>query len=317
MYIIKSIKTIKTKTLALLCFFGLIVPTSSYAIIVSDPTSYSYYVQQLKKSVEQINMAKTSLDQAQHLNQSFDGYMRDLRTNFDFVGNIKNSLSAELGSFENYKRSLSSSQLKSLDFSRQYDLKSLRDIIDTNLDGIYVDPTDPEYSASEIKKYRTIERQRLLKQGLIKTEEKLALLEQKYKNLEKLAEKAPQTTTPKEAADLSNAILLEILSAMHSLIDVISTLGQAEMAAGFINYSKEAHANKIRIDKARYKNGYPDKKFASQEEKDAWFDGCVAFKRKNGHTNTTVNGVDCAQRAYRKKVEKRNKEYEAFRDPRI
>ena len=287
--------------------FGALTTTAN-AFVVTDPVSYVYYIQQLKKMVEQANTAKNSLTEAKQLTSSFDGYMDDLRSQFDFVGDIQKSLKTQLSSFENYKRSLSSSAKKTLDFSRKFDLKNLRDIIDTNLDGIYVDPTNPDYSASQIKKLRTVERQRLLKEGLTKTEEKLALLEQKYKGIEKLTNRAKRTANTKESLDLNNTILLEILAAMHSLIEVTSTLGQAEMASKFINHSKEAHENKARINKEKYKNGYPDRRFETLEEKEAWFDGCVAFKRKNGNTNTTVNGVDCAQKAYRKAKEARRKE---------
>ena len=281
-----------------------VVSTSAHALVVSDPTSYSYYVEQLKNGVKQLENIQGTLDQTTRLSNSFDGYMNDLRSQFDFVSNIQRSLNGELSSFEAYKRSLSYSAKKSLDFSRKFDMKDLRDVIDTNLDGIYVDPTNPDYDASSVQKLRTIERQRLLKEGLIKTEEKLTLLEQKYKDIEGLADKAKKTTNTKESMDLNNAILLEILAALHSLIDVTATLGQAEMAAKFINYSKEAHERKEKADN-KASSSYPG--FNNRREYDEWYDGCHAFKREHGHTNTTVNGVDCPAKAYRKATEERRK----------
>lgn len=290
-----------TFSIASVLTLSISINTTTQAILVSDPTSYSYYIKQIKKSIEQGQTLKGTLSEAQHLSGAFDGFMADLRSKFDFVGNIQKNLKSQLSTYENYKRSLSISQKKKLDFSRKFDMRDLRDVIDTNLDGIYVDPTNPDYSTSQIKKLRTVERQRLLKEGLIKTEQKLALLEQKYKGIEDLAIKAKNTKNSKESADLNNAILLEILAALHSLVDITATLGQAEMASGFINYSAEAHARKERADK-KPSSGYPG--FANKREYGEWYDGCHAFKRKHGHTNTTFNGVDCPRRAVNKREEK-------------
>ena len=275
------------------------ITTTVNAFVVTDPASYVYYIQQLKQIVEQVNTAKNSLTQAKQLTSSFDGYMDDLRSQFDFIGDIQKSLKTQLSGFEDYKRSLSSSAKKTLDFSREFDLKNLRDIIDTNLDGIYIDPTNPDYNASEIKKLRTVERQRLLKEGLTKTEEKLALLEQKYRDIEKLTNKAKRTANPKESIDLNNTILLEILAAMHSLIEVTSTLGQAEMASKFLNHSKDEHARAERVFKRKYPKGYTvgrgkyQQNFGTKENYKKHNIKCRNFYEENGHGNTVIDGFGC------------------------
>ena len=224
---------------------------------VSDPRSYGYYVEQLKEAAKQLKEMQKQVKESQKLNTSFDSYLDDLREQFDFTGNIKKSLDKQLKEYERYTRSLSKKSKYALDFDRKYDLKNLRDIIDQNLDGIYVDPTDARFNPEKVKRLRNMERQRLLKDGLIKTEEKLAAVGENFSRLEDLHKKAAKTKTIKEALHLNNVILIEVLAGINNMVDIMSTLGQAEMASKFIHYSKEKHKEELDELKAEEaKGGY-------------------------------------------------------------
>jgi hypothetical protein len=222
--------------------------------------------------------------------------MKNLQTKFDFVGNVQKALNADLTAFDDYVRKLSAKDKKAFDFNRKYDLKDLRDVIDTNLDGIYIDPTNPDYKVEDVVKLRTIERQRLIKEGLIKTEEKLTQLGQRYKDINELANKSKNAQSSKEALDINNAILVEILAAIHSLTDIVATLGQAEMASKFVHYAKDKQQKELQ----KRKNA---KLYSNSMTMREHLDACHEYKYKHGHTNTTIDGKDCPQKALIKKRE--------------
>lgn len=282
----QTIKFIKNTLIPFMVFIG----TSANAIVVSDPTSYGYYIEQLKSATKQIQEAQKQLTEAKRLNTSFDKYMEDLKTSFDFVGKTQNMLKSELKAFDDYKSGLTAKQQQALNFNRKYDLKDLRDIIDTNLDGVFVDPTNPDYEVGDIVKLRTLERQKLIKNAIIKNEEKLLQLGQRYKDIDELANKSKNASSSKEALDINNALLIEILAAIHSLIDITATTAKAEMATKFTHYAKDKHQQEL---KKRSRQKLYGNTMTHSEHRTA----CHEYKNKNGHSNTTIDGQDCPDKA--------------------
>ena len=286
----------KLKTIILIALLTML--TNAQAILVSDPTSYSYYVEQLRSAKEQIDFVKNQLDEAKKLGNSFDFFTKELRENFDFAKGITGSLQEKLATFEKYRRALSSKDGASLDFARKFDPTNLRDVVDLNLDGIYIDPTDPSFDLDSIKSKRHHERQRLLKDGLIKTELELTQLEKTIKRVEKLSDKADNTTSLKESLDLNNTISLEILQGINTLIDVMSTLGQAEMAAKYVHHNQTRQVRQQMVDKAKYPKGYRSggKVFKNSDEASEARFKCREYKALNGHNDVVIEGFKCPDR---------------------
>jgi hypothetical protein len=54
--------------------------------------------------------------------------------------------------------------------------------------------------------------------------------------------------------DLTNTILLELLATNNEMLKIFSTLGQAEMASKYINYSKEEHEKALNEKQLQEKN---------------------------------------------------------------
>ena len=216
---------------------------------------------------------------------------------------IQGKFKDELKIYTSYRDSLNGLQRKKLDFDRNFDPRDLRDVIDTNLDGIYVDPDDPLFNTDYMKKARNYERERLLKQALIKSEEKLAEVGKSYELLAGYAKQAQKTKSEKAAADLQNTILLEILKSVNSLVEVMSTLGQAEMALKYTHYNKEQHENHVQAQKNRYPNGYKGVFGQIFDSKDVYLahrKKCAKFRMLNAHNDTTIDGKDCSQRMIKK-----------------
>lgn len=289
-------KQLKTLLLSTLMSFT-INASAAFGIgdIVSDPGSYGYYVDQLKSMAQQ-------LEKFNELNAKTDEILSDSQEAFDFSQKIQGKFKNELDIYNNYRSTLDKLQRKKLDFDRKFDPKDLRDVIDTNLDGIYVDPDDPLFNTERMQKSRNFERQRLLKQSLIKSEEKLIEVGQSYELLAQYAQQAKNTKSQKAAADLQNTILLEILKSVNNLVEILSTQGQAEMAIKYTHYNKKQHEEHVQIQKIKYPNGFTTmgQTFTNRDDYSAHKQKCFKFKDLNGHTNTTIDGKDCVEKNMRK-----------------
>ena len=289
----------KTKKQLYTLVIALLLSSTTWAFVVTDPTSYGYYVEQLKTAVKQVEAIT-------RVSSELDKIVADGREVFNFSTQIQSTLGDELKAYQKYRDTLTPFQKKQLDFNRKYDPQQLRDIIDTNLDGIYVDPDDPIYHTTDIKKKRNFERQRLLKEALIKTETELASVKQKYDRLHKLADETRKTKSKKAALDLNNTILLEILAALNTQIEIMSKLGQAEMASKYIHYNQDKHKETVDIDKRKYPNGYSFGGIVFPS-KDYFLDihrpKCWKYQKLHGHDDVAINGYDCFDRVSRKKRE--------------
>ena len=260
----------------------------AHSLIVSDPSSYGYYVEQLQSAAKELTEMKNAVNQAKNLNTSFDGYMRDLRQEFNLADTLKRTLGADIKNFDQYASGLSSKSRHNLKHSK-YDNYSddLKGVINANIDGIFIDPNDDNYviGSSKIQELRTFEQQRLRKKGLVKTEQALISVGARLDRIKDLSEKANNTTTIKMSQDLTNAILLELLATNNEMLKIFSILGQANMASQYINYSKEAH-EKAQAELAEQKIGYT---FAR------WQDKC----RANNYEGVFY-GKDCPNTAWKK-----------------
>lgn len=256
--------------------------------IVSDPGSYGYYVEQLQSAAKELTEMKNSVNQAKTLNTSFDGYMRDLRQEFNLADTLRRTLGVEIRNFDQYASGLSSKSRHNLKYNKYSDYSDdLKGIINANIDGIFIDPNDDNYvmGSSKIQELRTFEQQRLRKKGLVKTEQALISVGARLDRIKDLSEKANNTTTIKMSQDLTNAILLELLATNNEMLKIFSILGQANMASQYINYSKEAH-EKAQAELTEQKRGYT---FAK------WQDKC----RANNYEGVFY-GKDCPRTSWKK-----------------
>lgn len=272
--------TIITTTIAL--------SLGTHSLIVSDPSSYGYYVEQLQSAAKELTEMKNAVNQAKTLNTSFDGYMNDLHQKFNLADTLKRTLGADIKNFDQYASGLSSKSRHNLKHNKYSDYSDdLTGVINANIDGIFIDPNDDNYvmGSSKIQELRTFEQQRLRKKGLVKTEEALIRAGARLDRIKDLSEKANNTTTIKMSQDLTNAILLELLATNNEMLKIFSILGQANMASQYINYSKEVH-EKAQAELAEQKKGYT---FAK------WQDKCRANNLKG-----RFYGKDCPHTAWKK-----------------
>lgn len=284
------IKNITTTTIATI---ALIYSLNAFSIVVTDPSSYGYYIQQLKAGAKELQEVKAAVNEAKTLNTSFDGYMNDLRKKFDLAGALKQTLGVDIKNYDKYASGLSKKSKFNLDYSKYSD--DLEGVINANIEGVFVDPNDERFKSSEIQNLRAFEQQRLRKKGLVETGKALVGVGARLDRIKDLTDKANNTTTTKMSQDLTNAILLELLATNNEMLKIFSTLGQAQVASEYINYSKEGH-EKALAEKQLHEKEYTFRK---------WQDKCRVAERRTGNGEFTFFGKDCPAKAIRKIREKR------------
>lgn len=284
------IKNITTTTIATI---ALIYSLNAFSIVVTDPSSYGYYIQQLKAGAKELQEVKAAVNEAKTLNTSFDGYMNDLRKKFDLAGALKQTLGVDIKNYDKYASGLSKKSKFNLDYSKYSD--DLEGVINANIEGVFVDPNDERFKSSEIQNLRAFEQQRLRKKGLVETGKALVGVGARLDRIKDLTDKANNTTTTKMSQDLTNAILLELLATNNEMLKIFSTLGQAQVASEYINYSKEEH-EKALAEKQLHEKEYTFRK---------WQDKCRVAERRTGIGEFTFFGKDCPAKAIRKIREKR------------
>jgi hypothetical protein len=284
---IKKITTTSIATIALLYSLN----ASSFA--VTDPGSYMYYMQQLKAAAKEIQQTKAAVNEAKTLNKSFNSYTDDLRKKFDLASALKKTLGADIKNYEKYASGLSKKSKFNLDYSKHSD--DLEGVINANIEGIFVDPNDERFKSSEIQKLRTFEQQRLRKKGLIETEKSLVGVGARLDRIKDLTDKANNTKSIKMSQDLTNTILLELLATNNEMLKIFSTLGQAEMASKYINYSKEEHEKALNEKQLQEKN--------TANWKDHYWEWQAKCRENNW--SGTFFGKDCPDTSWKKNEKKR------------
>jgi hypothetical protein len=135
----------------------------------------------------------------------------------------------------------------------------------------------------------------LRKKGLVETEKFLVGVGARLDRIKDLTDKADNTTSIKMSQDLTNTILLELLATNNEMLKIFATLGQAEMASKYINYSKEEH------EKALAEKQLVEKEYTFMK----WQTKCRAAELRTGNGEFTFFGKDCPAKAIRKIRDKR------------
>ncbi len=98
----------KSKKLFYALLTAILLTSTTQALVVTDPTSYGYYVEQLKTYSKQLTEAK-------NLGKSTDGIIAGSQEIFDFANSIEGNFKKELATYNDYRNLLSVLQRKKLD----------------------------------------------------------------------------------------------------------------------------------------------------------------------------------------------------------
>lgn len=252
------------KVVVLLLAGVLIVPSQALALgdIVSDPTSYSYYVQQIKemgkatqeaiKTVQTLGGIRTSVEETQRsITGTYNrgmGLITDVERLKKRVGSDPSTLdgnfrkwSGVVGSAANMAGRAGSTADGAAGL--YYDARGV-------LDDNFEDPRarkktgssrTPNYSAD--RQYQI--GQSSLKDAVAAAEGTLQALPGRVSTLSDLAAQIDGTKNLKDAADLQNRFLAEILQTLHELVTITARLGEAQALQSYTGVNDDAMTERV------------------------------------------------------------------------
>lgn len=184
--------------------------------IVSDIKSYTYYTSQIKNQVDMIDQqtsmlkkAAESIKLAEQTKKSLEGaYNKAKRQAESILYDIERAKKDPLNAAIDIEDSLSDS-----------DPKKVREQINKHIDDTYkYDATSPWQRNDKAK----AEAQKSVKRLMVLSEESTALSAYNLKELQSLIEASNASETQKEATDVTNAILTEMLKNQNRIIDMMA-----------------------------------------------------------------------------------------------
>ncbi|ACS78383.1 hypothetical protein [Maridesulfovibrio salexigens] len=258
-----DIYAVTTKNIVAACaaFFILLgfFPMKAEAMTVSDPGSYGYYVQQLKEAQLQLAAAKEQIaNQLQEIKVLQDTYkmateqLKELNDIKDQVKGYYNQGKDLVGKIKSIKSQIEAVPNTLLD-QGQAIMSIIGELGDfTNpevaLDKIFGDPRSPDYNPWETLSMKYEIRQNGLKNALNHSEKLLKGMKERFAGIEELTNKIDHTENIKEAQDLTNVLLTQIIAVLSEQLALQAQLG---IATNLMDFSGVKDGELKRIESAR------------------------------------------------------------------
>ena len=238
-------------------------PGRAAAMTVSDPGSYGYYVQQLQKAQLQIaeqmkqfevltksySMLQEQFKELQNIKDQVKGYYDQGKAFVDKIKSIKNQIEAIPSSVIGRGKELAGLIEDIGDFTDAADM----------LDAVFGDPRSADYNPwqSLAPKYQL--RQQGLKDTIEKSEKLLGGMKDRFAALEDLTGKIDSTENIKEAQDLTNVFLAQIISILSEQLALTAQIGEAQALLNFSGV-KDDELRRMQAEKAEKKAKYEEAK---------------------------------------------------------
>ncbi|EOW9462497.1 hypothetical protein ACOCGI_003676 [Vibrio cholerae] len=191
--------------------------------VVTDPGSYSYYATQIEQAIKQVKLAEDQVKQA--------------TKTYDKIVNVDKSITGNLMRAKNELariKSLQDMSLSDVRKSMQYAKKALDEVADIPeyKDDISkeIDKTFGEEAKNNdwvnVEAQKRASKQKALKQAVIDAELAQGKIDLQRKQLEELAEATNQTDDLKDATDVTNTALIQMLEGQQEMITLLANISK-------------------------------------------------------------------------------------------
>jgi len=196
-----------------------------FAFTVTDPVSYTYYVQQIKKFTAQIDEAKKQVASLDVLKSTVASMNKTLKGNYNNAVGVVKSLKSLKTSVTDMAGGLKHDLEKAKKLGKDFNgYTSALALLDRN----FGDPRlkDNRYAGKNLI-YNV--RQNALKNAIANAERVMQLMPERLEVIEQLAGKIDRTVNLKDSNDLQNRILVEMLKSNYELLILMSQLVGSEL----------------------------------------------------------------------------------------
>jgi hypothetical protein len=187
-----------------------------HALVVSDPGAYSRQAQIIAEAKKQLESIKDVVSQAQRITKNLEGNLKRGRGAEKTLRELKDALEGVMPAmFINGDGEMQDNDIET---------------INKSLDEIFVSVERQPIEAELTAKQREAYRQRSLRAAVSYSEYILADMEQSLNKLENLSNEIDGTNTMKDAQDLNNRFMQEMLNNQTKMIVLMAQLVRAEGA---------------------------------------------------------------------------------------
>lgn len=218
----------------------LVAVTAPYCVnagmTVTDPTSYTYYMKQLKEAQNQLKKLQEQIKIAEDTKKTVTTMADDITGAYNRARGVVNDLKKVKGIISQPDRIFSDAK-KIMDMVD--DPEAMFKEVDINLDNIFVDISHPDVNPWMVQRKKQAEVQKIFKDALRSSEIELAKLPARMDAIEALAAQIDKTENIKDSQDLTNRLITELIIGQERMISLLSQLAQAEVAAEYTGYNEE------------------------------------------------------------------------------
>ena len=234
--------------------------------VVTDPGSYAYYAEQvtalgkqLEKATTMISKAEENIESVNKVKTEVSGVGDQLKGSYDRANGLVGQIKGVRDKLENSPTTIQGQYDKWKDLGFVDPQKSLEEFF-----------KDPRADNADV--YQALDRkhevqQTALKNSIINAENLLQAAPDRLKKIEDLAAMIDQTKNVKDATDLTNRLLVEMLLAVEDLKMLVAYLGEAQGLLNYSGVSKEvtdARKAEVAAHNAKKKKGPMDAMFRAQ-----------------------------------------------------
>jgi len=215
---------------------AILIPFNVYSVggVVTDPSSYMYYVEQLVKAEEMITNQIDQVEKATITADKLTGMKKQLEGSYNRIVGLPDRLIKASKALKKVPTNLQTDVSKiraSLGTNSGY-LPTSRDIdkwdsLDYHVDGVFGDPRDPKWNPWKLTEKKYEMRQGILKNSLKQSTLKVHGLKNRLDELNKLFSSIDSTKNIKDSQDLTNRLLAELLTGQQEVIGILAHAAQA------------------------------------------------------------------------------------------
>ena len=225
--------------------------------VVSDPISYSYYVEQIEAATEQIEKAKEQVENLAGLRDQVDNLTEQFRGNYNRALNLVNAVGDLYKEIDTIPSSFDAAENEFKSLTGDYDAYTK---VDKNLNKAFNDPRRKNYNPHLIDVYK-YNLQQLDKKNVIRASE--GILEKQRERIETLQDISGQidtTVNAKDATDLNNRFLAELVRGQIEILAVLVRMSKMNALDSYSGYEDDVAKERVKLLEDRA-NGKDDRDF--------------------------------------------------------
>ena len=240
------------KLLSILALTG-ILTTASNALMVADPTSHGYFIEQISQLDKSLKTAQDTYKTATRTARSLERMNKAINGSYDNVGDAYKTLKSLSRNYDYMYRRLSKTEQKIFGRKMRRQNSAVYKDLDKLLKQAGYDPKSSEiYSASDLQKMRMHDRQRRLKESVMTADMAMLNLNKNVKRLQDLSKKIDKTKNLKDSQDFTNRLMVEQLYYLDNMTRLLATFVSSATALQYSGYDELKH-EKFKADFAKAK----------------------------------------------------------------